>query len=445
MMKKILLSSAAVCGLMLVAGQAQAADGLKLDLGGWFKGYGAYVDQDETTDTDARTVDILRNTELHFTGETTLDNGLTVGFHTEAETDNSNSFEVEESYAYFTGAWGRVNFGAENGAAYLLQVEAPSADGNVDGIRQFIDGVNYSIAPAVLGSDAAVGGVETSLFNGIGALAQVSNGANDANGGGDDFLAVNALDFNAEGSGAAFDLFSFDYDDDTTGYANKLTYLTPIFVGFQAGVSYTPENNDDTASDDRSGVGIDDQAGTYGDSYELGLRYEGQFDQVGVIAGAGFTHSELEEDQDILFEDNNNNNVFNDGVDEVVSERDDRQSYNAGVDLDFGPFGLGVAYVHDDLGVDGLDADRETYVVGADYTTGPFKLGASYYNQSQELDAFLGEGAGELESDRYTGGVTYTYGPGMSFRGSVSHIQHDVDNSVDVDATSVLLGTQINF
>lgn len=442
-MKKILLSSAAVCGLVLAAGQAQAADGLKLDLGGWFKGYGAYVSQDTVNDNPAtvadegleeRNFDILRNTEVHFTGETTLDNGLTVGFHTEAESDNSDGFEVEESYAYFTGAWGRVNFGAENGASYLLQVEAPSADSNIDGIRQFVDGVNYNLAPGVAGT----------LFDGIGVNGTGNFGGDGVNGGGDDQVNAVALNFNNQGSGDDFDAFSFDYDDDLSGYANKITYLTPIFAGFQAGVSYTPENDDDTAADDTTGVGQDDQVGDYGDTYEIGLRYEGQFDQVGVIAGAGFAHSNIEEEQTILFDDNNNDNDFDAG-EEILSHRDDRQSWNAGVDLDIGPFGVGVAYVHDDLGVDGFDADRETWVVGADYTTGPFKLGASYYNQDQELAGFLGDNAGELDTDRYTGGVVYTYGPGMSFRGSVSHIQHDVSNSDDVDATSVLLGTQINF
>ncbi|HRQ61023.1 MAG TPA: porin, partial [Alphaproteobacteria bacterium] len=312
-----------------------------------------------------------------------------------------------------------------------------------------IDPVNYGIAPGTLGIGNAVGGINNSLFDGVNAV-QLSNGDDNVNNtpatpNGDDIVRNVAIaTFNTQGSGQGFDLYSFDYDDDVTGYANKITYLTPIFAGFQAGVSYTPENDDDIDSDDTTGNGVDDQVGTYGDSYEIALRYEGQFDQVGVIAGAGFTHSEIEETQVLIYEDNDNDNVL-DNSDDVLSRRDDRQSWNAGLDLDFGPFGLGVAYVHDDLGIDGLDADRETWVVGADYTTGPFKLGASYYNQDQELDGFLGENGGEIDTDRYTGGVVYTYGPGMSFRGSVSHIQHDVSNSEDVDATSVLLGTQINF
>ena len=145
-MKKVLLSTAAVAVAMVAT---PAAAQVELELGGYFKGYGAFVDQDElSTGTEVNDFDIIRNTEIHFGGETTLDNGLTIGAHLEADTDveNSNdSFEVDESYAYFSGGWGRVNFGAEDGAQYLLQVAAPSADSNIDGIRQFVNPVNYGV------------------------------------------------------------------------------------------------------------------------------------------------------------------------------------------------------------------------------------------------------------------------------------------------------------
>jgi len=44
-MKKLLLTTAA-CGLAFAATPANAQ--VELELGGYFKGYGAYVDQDET-------------------------------------------------------------------------------------------------------------------------------------------------------------------------------------------------------------------------------------------------------------------------------------------------------------------------------------------------------------------------------------------------------------
>lgn len=427
-MKKLLLSSVAVCGLSVMAAPAQA--GVDLDVGGWFKGYGVVIDQDTATGQEEREFDILRNTELHFTGETTLDNGLTVGYHLETDADNDDSLGVQESYAYFSGGWGRVNFGAEDGASYLLQVEAPSADGNIDGLRQYIDGVNYDLAPGTVGA----------LYDGFAANGLLSAQTASAT---DDIRAIGALDFKGTGEGA-FDAFSFDYDDDVASYSNKLTYLTPIFGGFQAGVSYTPDLDPEDSNSDKTGVNADNTSGDYGDVYEIAARYEGQFDGFGVIVGAGFTQAELEASQNIAYIDVNNDDLFTAGTDTVISQRDDRQSWNAGIDLDIGPFGIGVAYTEDDLGVDN-GADRETIVVGADYTTGPFKLGASYYTQDQETEAFLGSGSGDLETDRYTGGVVYTYGPGMTFRGSVSYIEHELDGTGDVEATSVLLGTQIKF
>src|ERR1017187_10040835 len=150
-MKKLLMCSAAVALGLAVAHPAKA-DGIKLDLAGHFKGYVTWENQDTETGASERHLDILRETEIHFTGETTLDNGLTVGVHHEADIDQQkqdwaapasfDTFLTEESYAYFSGDWGRVNFGKEDGANYLPQVAAPSADENFDGLRQYINPLN---------------------------------------------------------------------------------------------------------------------------------------------------------------------------------------------------------------------------------------------------------------------------------------------------------------
>jgi predicted porin len=413
-MKKLLLGTAAIAlGMAFVTSPANAQ--VKLDVGGHFKGYVSWIDQDEGIDfdgdgsaEDARSFDILRETEVHFSGETTLDNGLTVGAHIEAEADGSDnrggatdSFDVEESYVYFSGAWGRVNFGAEDGAAYLLQVAAPSADSNIDGIRQYVSPVQYG-----LHGDGALGIGDLALANII------------------------------------FGPLRFDYDQAISDYDNKLTYMTPVFNGFQAGVSYTPEMTDggDPLGDGTASFGVhtDDMEDDYGEIWDLAARYEGQFDQVGVALGAGWTHAELEQSVAVP----------------VVGDLDDIEAWNVGVDLDWKAFGLGVVYTEDDLGLHG-NSDQETWVVGVDYTTGPFKIGASYYNQDLELDGLSGAvGSDELDTERWTGGVVYTYGPGMTFRGSVSFIEHDLPGATaaglgagqpDFDATSVMLGTQINF
>ena len=367
---KNLMLSAAVAALALAAAPAMAQDesGVKLNLGGQFKGYVNYTNQDDgdlTTpgDQDVRSFDILRDTEVHFGGETTLDNGLTVGAQIEARADAGDSFELDETYAYFSGTWGRVNFGDEDGAAYLLQVAAPSADENIDGIRNFINPLTG--------------------FNAI------------------------------------------DYANDVAGDADKITYLTPVFSGFQAGLSYTPEVTTDTAtfstatsSRGNNGNALDNEADAFGDVIEVAARYEGEFSGVGFAAGAGYTDATLENEA------------------ASTTFTDDFQEWNVGLDANIGAFGLGAVYTENN-NADETNDTNETWVVGADYTTGAYKLGASYLNN--ENDA-LGT---DEETDRYAVGAQYLYGPGMSFRGTVSYTE--VDGTTDTDGTAVTVGTQINF
>jgi len=363
-MKKTLLASAAIAGLVLASAPAQAQ--MELTIGGHSKNYIGYVDQDEVAGAGVQDFDMQRETELHFNGESTLDNGLTFGFQVEAEVDGGDSV-IEESYIYMSGTWGRVNLGSEDGAAYLLQVAAPSADSNIDGIRQYIQPVNYAVAfGAALTGNAAT----------------TRSGASDTDG--------------------------FDYDNDLTGVAEKITYLSPNFNGFQLGGSFTPSLGDN-GSNANNTVGFNANTAGNGtdEAYEIAGRYEGVMSNFGYAIGAGYADA--------------------DGIEE----------WNAGLDIDVGAFGIGAVYTESDNGA-AAASDSDTIVVGVDYTTGPFKFGASYFTQEDETVA------NTLDTDRYTAGVIYTAGPGLSFRGSVSQIDHEV-GAVDVDATSVMGGVQINF
>lgn len=352
-MKKLLMTSVALGGLAFAATPAHAE--IDLTVGGYFKGYVAWVDQDDDA-SDVNNLDIVRDTEIHIGGETTLDNGLTVGAHFEFDVDGEDGAEVDESYLYFSGDWGRVNFGAEDGAVYLLQVAAPSADSNYDGIRQYVNPFNWGAAGIVPFGDG------------------------------------------------------LDYDVDPSGKADKLTYLTPVINGFQAGLTFSPDTD---AADDLEGIGLDDVPGKIGRTYEIAARYEGEFNNIGVIFGGGYSFGDLEED---------------------LGASDDRQVWNVGLDLDIGAFGIGAAYVNDNNAHD--DNESDIIVIGADYTTGPFKIGASYLNLDTD---------NVTDTDRYTGGVTYEYGPGMSFRGSLSYVDINPSGGDDRDGVALLVGTQVNF
>lgn len=361
-MKKLLLCSAAALGVALSA--APAAAQIDVTVGGHSKNYLGYLTQDGSGE---RKFDMLRESELHINAEGTADNGLVYGFHLEMEVDGEDrANNIEESYVYLSSNMGRINLGSEDGANFLLQVAAPSADSNIDGIRQYINPVNYNLSTDLTG------------------------------------LAGSAI----------------EYANDATGKAQKITYLSPVFSGFQFGASYTP----DVSDAETNGLSGFNAKGTgLGDAYEGAARYEGVFNNVGFAVGAGYTHIDEESG---------------------LAANDDLKQWNVGLDLDIGAFGIGAVYTKTKNAGGTKNQDNDAWVVGADYTTGPFQFGLSYLDGDMDNASDLGT---DVEVQRYTGGVVYTAAPGLTFRGSVSHIQHEVSGGDDFDATSVLGGVQFNF
>lgn len=378
-MKTLLLSTVAA-GVVFAAAPAMAQ--IDVTVGGHTKNYVGWMDQDEATGAanEVTSFDMLRESEIHFNAEGTADNGLTYGFHVETEMDaGDDANTVEESYLYLASNLGRVNLGSEDGANYLLQVAAPSADSNIDGIRSYIQPVNYAVASA--------NGAFTTYLNGLGPVD------------------------------------GFDYDNDITGVDEKITYLSPVWNGFQFGLSYTPEVGDANSASGLAGFNLNNTDNDLEEAYEGAVRYEGNFNNIGFAVGAGYTQAERTETT-------------------VPAALDDFTEWNVGADFDIGAFGVGAVYTTNNNGTEAGDSD-DTIVVGVDYTTGPFQLGASYYTRDDEN----GLATGEFETDRYSAGVTYTAAPGLSFRGSINHIEHESPTAGvgDVEATSLLGGVQLNF
>jgi len=358
-MKNVLLAGTALVGAALIASPAQAD--LKLDLGGHFSGYGVYVDEDAAV-AGSRDAEFRKNTEIQFTGETTLDNGLTVGVHIEQEVENANN--NNESYAYFSGGWGRVNFGNEDGAAYLLQVAAPSADSNVDGLRTTIQG--FTSAGATLDYDHAHFGNQPT-------------------------------------------------DDLNNTPSDRLTYLTPKFNGFQAGVSYAPEAALNT------GIAAMGAAGNE-DLWEAAVRWDGQFEGVGISVGAGYSTA-----------------------DNAAAAGAEPEAWNVGFNLAWNQFSFGGAWLDEEdtffAGVPVAGQDATTWVLGAAWDNGPYHVGASYLDREDEL------AAASSDSYKATIGGGYSFGPGMTFRGSVAwgEAATAAVGAAENEFTQVTIGTDIQF
>ncbi len=370
-MKKVLLAGTALISAAVISTPASAE--INLDLGGFFRGYGVYSDDDSAAG-NLREFDFRKHTEIHFSGETTTDAGLTVGAHYEIVLGVEDALGLDndttdEAYLYGSGGWGRVNFGTEDGAAYLLQVAAPSADSNVDGLRTYIQGIE-----------------NTAPF--------------------------------------AFGVLEYDHADFQN--TDRLTYLSPKFSGFQAGVSYAPEAGENEIGNNLQAMNIDDNAGDYEDLWEAAARWDGEFEGFGISLGAGYSNASDEA--------------------EVAGVTDDMETWNVGANVAFQGFSLGAAYKDTNNGL-ANNGDTTTWVVGAGWDNGPYHVGASWLQADMEDGFHGGVLAQDFEVERFTVGGGYTYGPGMTFRGAVAFGDTD-DWGVAGDGqdfTQVTVGTDVQF
>jgi len=183
-MKRILLGSTTLAGVAAMAGAAQASDGVKLDVGGFFQTVYQGVFDKKSGDHfgNHRTTDhFTHNAEVWFKGETTLDNGLTVGARIELEGENATD-QIDKSFVYWSGGFGKVQIGSQDGPIGGYCILPPGATANFS-----------AFSPNVWGSNDPVG----------------SNAA-----------CIDVL-----------------------GNSQSILYSTPTFNGFQLLVAYTPSNN----------------------------------------------------------------------------------------------------------------------------------------------------------------------------------------------------------
>lgn len=348
-MKNRLLTGAAIIGAIISspAFAAETNDGIKLDLGGYFKGYMSYVNQDEAAGSGVRRVDMLRTTEVHFDGKAKLENGLTVGAHIEGRADGGDDFFLDESYIFFSGDWGKVNFGRTYGTPYILQVIAPAADSNIDGRLQLINPISL-----------AAGGFTGNL---------------------------------------AATTYETDYDQDISAKVDKISYITPKLQGLQLGISYTPDASGTSRGD--AGNSSDNDATDRSQIWEGAARYENKISNTFDYAiGTGYSKAHAETS---ALNDRETWNVgvdFNIGkfgvgaayhVDDFGSATDDMKYSVIGADYTEGDFVYGASYYNKNDDVNSADVNR--YSAGVTYKVIPgmsFRGSAHYYDVSQGATDF---------------------------------------------------------
>jgi len=175
------------------------------------------------------------DSEIWFGGRTTLANGITVGFDVQLE-GNSSADQIDESYLFVDGAFGRIVIGSENAADYIMNYSIPGAGvafgANESQVGDFILRPNNVTTIHTLASGRTANG-GTGLTHGTGNDQQ------------------------------------------------RVTYFTPRMAGFQVGVSFTPN------LDREDSVAFTDKSVQRANAFHGAVNFTNNFNGVQVNASAG--------------------------------------------------------------------------------------------------------------------------------------------------------------
>jgi len=319
-MKKICILISATFALTYINQAFADSSPIQLSLGGYFKGYISYISQDEKNG-NVNKIDLLRQTEVSFNNKADINNDLTIGVHIEGQADGADDFFVDESYISATSQWGEIYIGRAYGSPYMLQVSAPAADSNIDGRRQMVQPVNFSVAGISLGSSS-----ET------------------------------------------------DYDHDVSAKHDKITYISPYFRGLQVGFAYTPESDASSRSINGNAPDNDDTTPSSG-IWDAAIRFENDMnDSISYKVGAGYSNAQAE------IGSNPDREAWNIGVDfdiqkfgiggayqvdDLGNANQDVQYTALGVDYKMDDMTYATSYYRKDDGANSVDLKR--YTVGLSY------------------------------------------------------------------------------
>ena len=240
-MKRNLLESSALLAVGLLASEAaQAADGVKLQLGGRYMGAAGVLAIDNFSASpdpsdNLREYVFKQDVRVYFTGETVLDNGLTVGARVDLRGQTDTKDQIRDVYAYFSGGFGDVRFGDTEEALAQMCYLVPSAS-------------------ALFGAD--------------------SPNFNFSNAGVIGYAATNGTCYGVD------------------SHSTKVVYFSPTFGGFKFAASFTPDNTEDTRNTvDGAGTRFTNDIGQNSENISVAGTFTHDFNGVGLTVGGGATWS----------------------------------------------------------------------------------------------------------------------------------------------------------
>jgi len=382
--------------LGFVGSAAYAEDGITLRIGGNFNSaYQVVIDDDGQGEAgdDRNSDNFFSDAEIDFDGRTVLDNGLEVGAHLAllGETDDQ---QIDSAYWYFSAGWGEVRFGSDDEVLANMCVTAPGASSNFS-----------AFSPNQWAANVA-GPLDTN---------PVCNGVDD------------------EGS------------------AQKIVYYSPIFHGFQLGLSYTPSGGRKSQID---GVGP-----------HLGMPPHG-FDEDGdgnvdttesrhnVSAYAAYVFES--EDWELMW---GIGGAWTGKMESVPGNADaNRSVYQTGFNLEIDDFSVGAVFEYFNnyasvSGVDGfvvgggIEYDLEPWTIGLQYSHGRFDIA----NEFEDNDTRFFDSGDNFTLNRLVATAELEFAPGINFDAELGYTWANADGNSEqkeadgYDAIEFGIGSAIEF
>ena len=341
-MRRILLGTTA---LVLLPAAADAADSIKLKLGGYFRGFLVAGEMDDgagQAGAGFREHGIARESEIYFDGATTLDNGMKVGVTVQLEGETSAD-QIDESYIWFEGFWGRLEVGSEDPPGEQTWLGAPT----------LLDGHGYN---------------SPTFFH-------VPNGTNAITNSSSTVTITNDRD--------------------------KVIYFTPRFAGFQFGISYTPDRTEELGG----GFRPDNNPGQQSEAIEMAATWDGKFGGASISLQGAYGTANVEaapagvEDMDIWgggIKVAYAGFTFGAGyrwTDLGLSgSNNDRVDWNVGLQYSWSAWAIAGNYGHTEAeaGAAGGEDELDVVELGVRYTLGPgvaLIAGGQYVNFDDNLGA----------------------------------------------------------
>ena len=352
-MKKLLLGSTALVAGGLMAAPAMAADPIKIGVGGYYQFFalagnieGVYAP--DGTSIQYKGLQFIQEGEIHFIGQSKLDNGTTVGLTVELEGWNNSvtsstgghARQIDEAFLFSFGDWGRIEFGSRDQASYRMYYGAPSA---LLGFGFFQHNSNFNWASAAMLSNPAQGA-------------------------------------------ATFFTIGGQFQD-----VNRINYFTPRFMGLQLGVGYAPKININPNAVASRGLAVGPGLGgaicgtndattasncptndnSYQDVIDVGANYLNKFGDVTVALFGAFMYAN--------FVPSFNNLAANNANTVTGANLAPWKQWVVGVQFGFAGFTVGGSYGYDNNGIGGnyytgQASESRKWAASIMYETGPWQM-----------------------------------------------------------------------